>query len=137
MLTIFTPCSLINLEMHSAVYQDISEYEIVTDLADINKESTKIKLLLQKTVTKLDVEAHTVELNDGQTIEYNKVRLILFCQIVHFLGHSLIDVARFCLLLEVHQNNFLTKVASRTLPPSELWKIFASLMLLPRRTLIL
>ncbi|KAJ2961586.1 hypothetical protein NQZ79_g3143 [Umbelopsis isabellina] len=59
----------------SAVYQDISEYEIVTDLADINKESTKIKLLLQKTVTKLDVEAHTVELNDGQTIEYNKVLL--------------------------------------------------------------
>lgn len=63
------------IEMYSAVYQDISEYEIVTDLADINKESTKIKLLLQKTVTKLDVEAHTVELNDGQTIEYNKVRL--------------------------------------------------------------
>jgi programmed cell death 8 (apoptosis-inducing factor) len=39
----------------------------------VNKESTKIKLLLQKTVTKLDVEAHTVELDDGQTIEYNKV----------------------------------------------------------------
>ncbi|CAM0135943.1 unnamed protein product [Umbelopsis sp. WA50703] len=59
----------------SAVYQDISEYEIITDLADINKESSKIKLLLQKTVTKLDVEAHTVKLNDGQIIEYNKVLL--------------------------------------------------------------
>jgi programmed cell death 8 (apoptosis-inducing factor) len=58
---------------YSAVYQDISEYEIITDLADINKESSKIKLLLQKTVTKLDVEAHTVKLNDGQIIEYNKV----------------------------------------------------------------
>lgn len=59
--------------INSAVYQDISEYEIINDIADVNKESTKIKLLLQKTVTKLDVEAHTVELDDGQTIEYNKV----------------------------------------------------------------
>jgi programmed cell death 8 (apoptosis-inducing factor) len=59
--------------MNSAMYQDISEYEIITDLADLNKETTKIKLLLQKTVSKLDVEAHTVELDDGNIIEYSKV----------------------------------------------------------------
>lgn len=55
------------------MYQDISQYEIITDVADLNKETTKIKLLLQKTVNKLDVEAHTVELDDGSVIEYNKV----------------------------------------------------------------
>ncbi|CAO3657770.1 unnamed protein product [Umbelopsis ramanniana] len=59
----------------SALYQDISQYEIITDVADLNKETTKIKLLLQKTVNKLDVEAHTVELDDGSVIEYNKVLL--------------------------------------------------------------
>ena len=58
---------------NSALYQDISQYEIITDVADLNKETTKIKLLLQKTVNKLDVEAHTVELDDGSVIEYNKV----------------------------------------------------------------
>jgi hypothetical protein len=63
----------INLLPHSAVYQDISQYEIITDVADVSKETTKIKLLLQKTVNKLDVEAHTVELDDGSVIEYNKV----------------------------------------------------------------
>lgn len=63
----------INFLPNSALYQDISQYEIITDMADLNKETTKIKLLLQKTVNKLDVEAHTVELDDGSVIEYNKV----------------------------------------------------------------
>jgi NADH dehydrogenase FAD-containing subunit len=63
----------IHLLPNSALYQDISQYEIITDVADLNKETTKIKLLLQKTVNKLDVEAHTVELDDGSVIEYNKV----------------------------------------------------------------
>lgn len=38
-------------------------------------ETSKIKLLLNKSVSKLNVEDHTVTLNDGSVIYYNKVLL--------------------------------------------------------------
>lgn len=61
--------------LYSAVYQDISEYQVISDASGSDEPSTKTKLLLNKTVTKLDVENHTVTLNDGSQIYYNKVSL--------------------------------------------------------------
>ncbi|KAI8359064.1 apoptosis-inducing factor, mitochondrion-associated, C-term-domain-containing protein [Choanephora cucurbitarum] len=57
------------------VYQDIDNYEVIKDASGSDKDTKKIKLLLQKTVTKLDVEDHSVTLNDGSIIYYNKVLL--------------------------------------------------------------
>ncbi|PHZ08571.1 apoptosis-inducing factor 1, mitochondrial-like protein [Rhizopus microsporus ATCC 52813] len=59
----------------SAIYQDISEYEIIQDASGSDLESSKIKLLLSKRATKLNVEDHTVTLDDGSVIYYNKVLL--------------------------------------------------------------
>lgn len=55
------------------MYQDISKYEIIEDASGSDVETEKIKLLLNKSVTKLNVEEHTVTLNDGSVIYYNKV----------------------------------------------------------------
>jgi programmed cell death 8 (apoptosis-inducing factor) len=41
-------------------------------------ETKKIKLLLNKRVTKLNVEDHSVILDDGSVIYYNKVNLQSF-----------------------------------------------------------
>lgn len=41
-------------------------------------ETKKIKLLLNKRVTKLNVEDHSVMLDDGSVIYYNKVNLHAF-----------------------------------------------------------
>ncbi|KAI7901681.1 apoptosis-inducing factor, mitochondrion-associated, C-term-domain-containing protein [Cokeromyces recurvatus] len=59
----------------NAIYQDISEYEVIQDASGSDLETPKIKLLLNKTVTKLNVEDHTVTLDDGSMIYYNKVLL--------------------------------------------------------------
>ncbi|CAO3692961.1 unnamed protein product [Rhizopus microsporus] len=59
----------------SAIYQDVSEYEIIQDASGSDLESSKIKLLLNKRATKLNVEDHTVTLDDGSVIYYNKVLL--------------------------------------------------------------
>ncbi|KAI9486709.1 MAG: apoptosis-inducing factor, mitochondrion-associated, C-term-domain-containing protein [Benjaminiella poitrasii] len=59
----------------NAVYQDISKYEVISDASGSDLKTTKIKLLLNKSVTKLDVENHAVTLNDGSIIYYNKVLL--------------------------------------------------------------
>lgn len=59
----------------SAIYKDISEYQVIEDASGSDLETEKIKLLLNKTVSKLNVEDHTVTLNDGSVIYYNKVLL--------------------------------------------------------------
>ncbi|ORX63144.1 hypothetical protein DM01DRAFT_1331217 [Hesseltinella vesiculosa] len=59
----------------SVFYQDDSLYEILDDASGSDVESEKIKLLLNKPVTKLNVEDHTVTLADGSVIFYNKVLL--------------------------------------------------------------
>ncbi|KAG2204555.1 hypothetical protein INT47_012614 [Mucor saturninus] len=59
----------------NTVYQDISKYEIIKDASGSDLESEKIKLLLNKSVAKLNVEDHAVTLNDGSVIYYNKVLL--------------------------------------------------------------
>lgn len=57
----------------STIYKDISEYEVIQDASGSDLETTKTKLLLNKSVTKLNVEDHTVTLNDGSVIYYHKV----------------------------------------------------------------
>lgn len=59
----------------NAVYQDESEYELIKSAEGSDLETKKIKLLLNKKVTQLNVEDHTVTLDDGSTIYYNKVLL--------------------------------------------------------------
>ncbi|KAI9303582.1 apoptosis-inducing factor, mitochondrion-associated, C-term-domain-containing protein [Cunninghamella echinulata] len=59
----------------SIYYQDESLYEIINDASGSDLETDKIKLLLGKPVTKLNVEDHTVTLADGSVIYYNKVLL--------------------------------------------------------------
>ncbi|GAA5795408.1 hypothetical protein HPULCUR_000765 [Helicostylum pulchrum] len=59
----------------NTVYQDISKYEVIKDASGSDLETEKIKLLLNKSVSKLNVEDHTVTLNDGSVIYYNKVLL--------------------------------------------------------------
>jgi programmed cell death 8 (apoptosis-inducing factor) len=48
---------------------------LIEDASGSDLETTKTKLLLNKSVTKLNVEDHTVTLNDGSVIYYNKVLL--------------------------------------------------------------
>lgn len=55
------------------IYQDLSEYEVIEDASGSDLQTNKIKLLLNKRVTKLNVEDHTVTLADGSMIYYNKV----------------------------------------------------------------
>ncbi|KAI8072156.1 apoptosis-inducing factor, mitochondrion-associated, C-term-domain-containing protein [Gilbertella persicaria] len=59
----------------NAVYQNAADYEVIEDASGSDKETTKIKLLLNKSVTKLNVEDHNITLNDGSVIYYNKVLL--------------------------------------------------------------
>ncbi|KAI8069548.1 apoptosis-inducing factor, mitochondrion-associated, C-term-domain-containing protein [Gongronella butleri] len=59
----------------SVFYQDDSQYEIIEDASGSDVESEKIKLLLNKRVSKLNVEDHTVTLADGSILFYNKVLL--------------------------------------------------------------
>ncbi|GAA5810957.1 hypothetical protein MFLAVUS_004385 [Mucor flavus] len=59
----------------NTVYQDISKYEVIEDASGSDLETEKIKLLLNKSVSKLNVEDHTVTLDDGSVIYYNKVLL--------------------------------------------------------------
>ncbi|EIE85142.1 hypothetical protein G6F46_003072 [Rhizopus delemar] len=59
----------------NAIYQDVSEYEVIKTAEGSDLESKKIKLLLNKRVTKLNVEDHSVMLDDGSVIYYNKVLL--------------------------------------------------------------
>ncbi|KAI8388335.1 apoptosis-inducing factor, mitochondrion-associated, C-term-domain-containing protein [Radiomyces spectabilis] len=59
----------------NAIYQDISEYEVIQDASGSDIQTNKVKLLLNKSVRKLNVEEHTVTLNDGSKIYYNKVLL--------------------------------------------------------------
>ncbi|KAI8098957.1 uncharacterized protein BX664DRAFT_320016, partial [Halteromyces radiatus] len=59
----------------SIYYQDDSLYEILEDASGSDLSTEKIKLLLNKPVTKLNVEDHTVTLADGSIIYYNKVLL--------------------------------------------------------------
>ncbi|KAI8058795.1 apoptosis-inducing factor, mitochondrion-associated, C-term-domain-containing protein [Thamnidium elegans] len=59
----------------NTVYQDISKYEIIKDASGSDIETDKIKLLLNKSVSKLNVEDHTVTLDDGSVLYYNKVLL--------------------------------------------------------------
>lgn len=55
------------------MYQDISKYEVIKDASGSDIVTDKIKLLLNKSVAKLNVEDHTVTLDDGSVIYYNKV----------------------------------------------------------------
>ncbi|ORZ14240.1 hypothetical protein BCR42DRAFT_329796 [Absidia repens] len=59
----------------SVFYQDDSLYHIIEDASGSDVPTDKIKLLLNKSVTKLNVEDHTVTLIDGSIIYYNKVLL--------------------------------------------------------------
>ncbi|KAI8987638.1 apoptosis-inducing factor, mitochondrion-associated, C-term-domain-containing protein [Mycotypha africana] len=60
----------------NTIYQNISEYELISDASGSDIETNdKIKLLLNKSVTKLNIDDHTVTLNDGSMIYYNKVLL--------------------------------------------------------------
>ncbi|KAI8149749.1 apoptosis-inducing factor, mitochondrion-associated, C-term-domain-containing protein [Fennellomyces sp. T-0311] len=59
----------------NAIYQNVSQYELIEDASGSDLQSSKIKLLLNKPVTKLNVEDHTVTLADGSVIYYNKVLL--------------------------------------------------------------
>ncbi|CAO3637451.1 unnamed protein product [Mucor hiemalis] len=59
----------------NTIYQDISEYEVIEDASGSDVQSNKPKLLLNKSVSKLNVEDHTVTLNDGSVIYYHKVLL--------------------------------------------------------------
>ncbi|KAF1796248.1 apoptosis-inducing factor, mitochondrion-associated, C-term-domain-containing protein [Mucor lusitanicus] len=59
----------------NTIYKDVSEYELIKDASGSDIETNKIKLLLNKSVSKLNVEDHTVTLNDGSVIYYNKVLL--------------------------------------------------------------
>ena len=59
----------------STIYQDVSQYEVIEDASGSDLQTNKIKLLLNKQVTKLNVEDHTVTLADGSVIYYNKVFL--------------------------------------------------------------
>ncbi|KAI9261027.1 apoptosis-inducing factor, mitochondrion-associated, C-term-domain-containing protein [Sporodiniella umbellata] len=59
----------------NAVYQDESEYELIKSAEGSDVETKKIKLLLNRKVTQLNVEDHTVTLNDGSVVYYNKVLL--------------------------------------------------------------
>lgn len=61
--------------LNSTIYKDVSEYELIKDASGSDIETNKIKLLLNKSVSKLNVEDHTVTLNDGSVIYYNKVLL--------------------------------------------------------------
>ncbi|CAO3645531.1 unnamed protein product [Cunninghamella blakesleeana] len=56
-------------------YQDESLYEIIEDASGSDLQTDKIKLLLNKPVTKLNIEDHTLTLADGSFIYYNKVLL--------------------------------------------------------------
>lgn len=46
---------------------------MIEDASGSDLQTNKIKLLLNKRVTKLNVEDHTVTLADGSMIYYNKV----------------------------------------------------------------
>ncbi|KAI7858497.1 apoptosis-inducing factor, mitochondrion-associated, C-term-domain-containing protein [Circinella umbellata] len=59
----------------NTIYQDVSQYEVIEDASGSDLQTNKIKLLLNKQVTKLNVEDHTVTLADGSVIYYNKVLL--------------------------------------------------------------
>ncbi|KAI8638177.1 apoptosis-inducing factor, mitochondrion-associated, C-term-domain-containing protein [Parasitella parasitica] len=59
----------------NTIYKDVSEYELIEDASGSDIETNKIKLLLNKSVSKLNVEDHTVTLDDGSVIYYNKVLL--------------------------------------------------------------
>ena len=54
----------------------MSQYEVIEDASGSDLQTNKIKLLLNKQVTKLNVEDHTVTLADGSIIYYNKVLFI-------------------------------------------------------------
>ncbi|OAD65434.1 hypothetical protein PHYBLDRAFT_80363 [Phycomyces blakesleeanus NRRL 1555(-)] len=57
------------------IYQDASLYEVLQDAAGSDTPSEKVKLLLNKRVVKLNIDTHTVTLDDGSEIYYNKVLL--------------------------------------------------------------
>ncbi|KAI8331781.1 apoptosis-inducing factor, mitochondrion-associated, C-term-domain-containing protein [Chlamydoabsidia padenii] len=59
----------------SVYYHDESLYHIIEDASGSDDLTDKIKLLVNKPVTKLNVEDHTVTLADGSIIYYNKVLL--------------------------------------------------------------
>ncbi|CEP07392.1 hypothetical protein [Parasitella parasitica] len=59
----------------NTIYKDVSEYELIEDASGSDIETNKVKLLLNKSVSKLNVEDHTVTLDDGSVIYYNKVLL--------------------------------------------------------------
>ncbi|KAI9498205.1 apoptosis-inducing factor, mitochondrion-associated, C-term-domain-containing protein [Zychaea mexicana] len=59
----------------NTIYQDESQYEVIEDASGSDLQTSKIKLLLNKQVAKLNIEDHTVTLADGSIIYYNKVLL--------------------------------------------------------------
>jgi programmed cell death 8 (apoptosis-inducing factor) len=59
----------------SAIYKDISEYQVIQDASGSDVETSKTKLLLGKPVTQLNVDDHSVTLADGSVIYYHKVLL--------------------------------------------------------------
>lgn len=116
----------------STVYQDISKYEVIEDASGSDLETEKIKLLLNKSVSKLNVEDHTVTLDDGSVINYNKVRYnteFLDLLFTFFL-------CRYCWQLVVHQRNYLLKPKTATLVLSVTFEISKSWIRSPRMVLI-
>ncbi|KAI9319864.1 apoptosis-inducing factor, mitochondrion-associated, C-term-domain-containing protein [Dichotomocladium elegans] len=58
----------------NTIYKELSEYQVIADASGSDLQTNKIKLLFKK-ATKLNVEDHTVTLEDGSVIYYNKVLL--------------------------------------------------------------